>query len=293
MSTAETWTIGRLLNWTTEYLESKGSEEARLEAQLMLGHALECPKIQLYARFEEVVDDGKRAKFRELVKQRAAGKPVAYVLGTSEFYSMEFVVTPDVLIPRPETEHLVIETLDLLKGRSTNEPVSILDIGTGSGIIAVTIAKQAPKASVLATDISEKALAVAKQNAEKHSVSERIEFAAGDLFDAVSSGSQFDVIVSNPPYIAQSERTLMDAHVIEHEPHVALFAEEEGIAVLRRILEQAAGYLKSGGWLLLEFSPMVAKRVAKIAEETGFYERISIGKDLAKLDRYLIAKKAA
>lgn len=291
MSTAETWTIGRLLNWTTEFLESKGSDEARLEAQLMLGHALQCPKIQLYARFEEVVDEEKRAKFRELVKQRASGKPVAYVLGTSEFYSMEFVVTPDVLIPRPETEHLVIETLDLLKGRVANESVSILDIGTGSGIIAVTIAKQAPKASVVATDISEKALAVAKQNAEKHGVSERIEFAVGDLFKAVPRGSQFDVIVSNPPYIAQSERPLMDAHVIEHEPHVALFAEEDGTAVLRSILEQAAGYLKPGGWLLLEFSPMVAKRVAKIAEDTGFYERISIGKDLAKLDRYLIAKK--
>lgn len=293
MSTAETWTIGRLLNWTTEFLESKGSDEARLEAQLMLGHALQCPKIQLYARFEEVVDEEKRAKFRELVKQRASGKPVAYVLGTSEFYSMEFVVTPDVLIPRPETEHLVIETLDLLKGRVANESVSILDIGTGSGIIAVTIAKQAPKVSVVATDISEKALAVAKQNAEKHGVSERIEFAVGDLFEAVPRGSQFDVIVSNPPYIAQSERPLMDAHVIEHEPHVALFAEEDGTAVLRSILEQAAGYLKPGGWLLLEFSPMVAKRVAKIAEDTGFYERISIGKDLAKLDRYLIAKKVA
>lgn len=292
MSTAETWTIGRLLNWTTEYLESKGSEEARLEAQLMLGHALACPKIQLYARFEEVVDDEKRAKFRELVKQRAAGKPVAYVLGTSEFYSMEFVVTPDVLIPRPETEHLVIETLDLLKGRPADQPVSILDIGTGSGIIAVTIAKHAPKASVTATDVSEMALEVARQNAAKHGVSERVEFASGDLFKAVSDGSLYDVIVSNPPYIAQSERPLMDAHVIEHEPHVALFADEDGTQVLRRILEEAASYLKPGGWLLLEFSPMVAKRVAKIAEDTGFYERISIGKDLAKLDRYLIAKKA-
>lgn len=293
MSTAEPWTIGRLLNWTTEYLESKGSEEARLEAQLMLGHALSCPKIQLYARFEEVVDEEKRAKFRELVKQRAAGKPVAYVLGTSEFYSMEFMVTPDVLIPRPETEHLVIETLDLLKGRSADQSVSILDIGTGSGIIAVTIAKQLKHASLLATDISDKALAVAKQNAEKHGVSERIEFAVGDLFQAVPSGSLFDVIVSNPPYIAQSERPLMDAHVIEHEPHVALFAEEEGTAVLKRILEEAAGYLKPDGWLLLEFSPMVAKRVAEMAEATGFYEKVSIGKDLAKLDRYLIAKKAA
>ncbi len=293
MSTAEPWTIGRLLNWTTEYLESKGSEEARLEAQLMLGHALQCPKIQLYARFEEVVDDEKRAKFRELVKQRAAGKPVAYVLGTSEFYSMEFMVTPDVLIPRPETEHLVIETLDLLKGRSADQPVNILDIGTGSGIIAVTIAKQAPKANVMATDISENAVAIARKNAEKHGISERIEFAVGDLFDAVPDGYLFDVIVSNPPYIAQSERKLMDAHVIEHEPHVALFADDEGTAVLRRILDQAAAFLKPEGWLLLEFSPMIAKRVAQIAEGTGFYTQISIGKDLAKLDRYLIAKKAA
>ncbi|MHC2067422.1 peptide chain release factor N(5)-glutamine methyltransferase [Bremerella sp. T1] len=291
MSTAEPWTIGRLLNWTTEYLESKGSEEARLEAQLLLGHALKCPRIQLYARFEEVVDEEKRGAFRELVKQRAAGKPVAYVLGTSEFYSMEFAVTPDVLIPRPETEHLVIETLDLLKPRSGGDGMHVLEIGTGSGIISVTVAKQAPKVHVTATDISEKALAVAKQNAEKHGTADRIEFVCGDLFAAVPDGALFDVIVSNPPYIAQSERSMMDASVIAHEPHIALFAEEEGTAILRRILEEAPAYLKPGGTILLEFSPMIAKRVAQMAEATGSYTGVSIGKDLAKHDRYLVAKR--
>ncbi|PQO29942.1 peptide chain release factor N(5)-glutamine methyltransferase [Blastopirellula marina] len=292
MSTAEPWTIGRLLNWTTEYLESKGSDEARLEAQLLLCHALGCQKIQLYTRFEETVDDEKRSTFRELVKQRAAGIPVAYLLGTREFYSMEFAITPDVLIPRPETEHLVIETLDRLKARAGEEGLRLLELGTGSGIIAVTVAKHAKNVTCLATDISEKALQVAKGNAEKHGVSERIEFAAGDLFAAVPAGETFDVIVSNPPYVADAERSLMDPQVIAHEPHVALFAEEEGTAVLRRILEQAAGYLNPGGWLFLEFSPMIAGRVAKIAEQLGTYQQISIGKDLAKHDRYLIAQKA-
>lgn len=292
MSTAEPWTIGRLLNWTTEYLESKGSDEARLEAQLLLCHALDCQKIQLYTRFEETIDDEKRTKFRELVKQRASGIPVAYLLGTREFYSMEFAVTPDVLIPRPETEHLVIETLDRLKLRAGEEGVRVLELGTGSGIIAVTVAKHAKQVSVLATDISDKALAVAAQNAEKHSVAERIEFTQGDLFAAVPDGETFDILVSNPPYVAQSERSLMDPQVIAHEPHVALFAEEEGTAVLRQILEQGADYLKPGGWILLEFSPMIAARVAKIAEESGRYQQISIGKDLAKHDRYLVAQKA-
>lgn len=146
--------------------------------------------------------------------------------------------------------------------------------------------------TLLATDISEKALAVAQQNAEKHGVAERIEFAQGDLFAAVPAGETFDIIVSNPPYVAQSERSMMDAQVIDHEPHVALFAEEEGTAILKQILEQAAAYLKSGGWVLLEFSPMIAARVAKIAEATGHYEQVSIGKDLAKIDRYLVARKA-
>lgn len=292
MSTAEPWTIGRLLNWTTEYLESKGSDEARLEAQLLLCHALDCQKIQLYTRFEETVDDDKRSKFRELVKQRAAGIPVAYLLGTREFYSMEFAITSDVLIPRPETEHLVIETLDRLKARSGEEGLRFLELGTGSGIIAVTVAKHAKQVTGLATDISEKALEVARGNAEKHGVAERIEFTSGDLFDAVPVGEKFDIIVSNPPYVADSEKSMMDPQVIAHEPHVALFADEEGTAVLRRILEQAVDYLKPGGWVLLEFSPMIASRVAKFAEQLGHYQQISIGKDLAKHDRYLVAQKA-
>ncbi|MBI1247333.1 peptide chain release factor N(5)-glutamine methyltransferase [bacterium] len=291
MSTAEPWTIGRLLNWTTDYLTSKGSDEARLEAQLLLAHALNCQKIQLYTRFEEVVAEDCRAKFRELVKQRASGIPVAYVLGTSEFYSMTFEVNSNVLIPRPETEHLVIEALDRVKSRS-GESLRILELGTGSGIIVVALAKHAPKSTFLATDISGKALEVAQRNAAKHAVAERIQFAEGDLFAAVPDGETFDLIVSNPPYVAQSERSMMDAQVIAHEPHVALFAEEEGTAVLRQILEAAADYLNPGGWLLLEFSPMVAQRVAEIAQKTGRYRQVSIGKDLARLDRYLVAQKA-
>ncbi|RCS41403.1 peptide chain release factor N(5)-glutamine methyltransferase [Bremerella cremea] len=291
MSTAEPWTIGRLLNWTTEYLESKGSDEARLESQLLLCHAIGCQKIQLYTRFEETVDDDKRTKFRELVKQRAAGTPVAYLLGTREFYSMEFAVTPDVLIPRPETEHLVIEALDRLKARGSEGTLRLLELGTGSGIIAVTVAKHAKNVTCLATDISAKALQVAQKNAEKHGVSERIEFALGDLFEAVPQGETFDIIVSNPPYVAESERAMMDPQVIAHEPHVALFAAEDGTAILRRILEKGADHLKPGGWLLLEFSPMIATRVAKIAEQLGSYQQISIGKDLARHDRYLVAQK--
>lgn len=292
MSTAETWTIGRLLNWTTEFLESKGSDEARLDAQLLLCHALDCQRIQLYTRFEEVVDDERRARFRELVKQRAQGIPVAYLLGTREFYSMEYQVTPDVLIPRPETEHLVIETLDLLKSKPKDADLTLLDVGTGSGIIAVTVAKHLAHLTCVATDISEKALAVAQANAEKHQVTQRIEFFQGDLFAAVPEGRSFDVIASNPPYIAQSEKSLMDRQVLEHEPHLALFAEEEGTAVLRRILEQAADYLKPDGWLLLELSPMIASRVEQLAHETGRYQKIRLGKDLAKHDRYLVAQRA-
>jgi len=293
MANAESWTIGRLIQWTTEFLKSKGSEEARLEADLLLAHALKCPRIQLYTRFEEVVDEAHRSAYRELVKQRAAGIPVAYLLGTREFYSLEFEVTPDVLIPRPETEHLVIEALDRFKTLPADQPRRVLDIGTGSGIIAICLAKHAKNCQCVATDIGSAAIEVAKRNAARHQVSESIEFLTGDLFNALDGPEEFDLIVSNPPYIAESEKNVMDSHVLNHEPHQALFAEEDGLAIIRRIVEASPEYLKPGGWLLIEFSPMIARRATELVADHGAFENVSCGKDFAKLDRYLVAQRRA
>ena len=183
------WTIGRLLNWTADFLRERGADSPRLDAEVLLAHARGCQRIELYTAFEEPASDELRTSFRELVKQRAAGKPVAYLVGKREFFSLSFDVTPDVLIPRPETETLVVKALDLLKQRANEAaiPPRVIDVGTGSGAIAVAIAKRNKAAQVVAVDVSPAALAVARRNADKHGVAERIEFtgAARDQVSAV------------------------------------------------------------------------------------------------------------
>src|ERR1700722_13685155 len=176
--TDEVWTVGRLLAWTTDFLRERGAESPRLDAEVLLAHALGCPRSQLYTTFDEQPSEAARQKFREFVRERATGKPVAYLVGRREFYSLSFRVTPDVLIPRPETEFLLIKLLDLAKQRAaaTSAPLQIADIGTGSGILAVCAAKSLPASAVTAVDISPAALAVARENAQEHGVADRIEF---------------------------------------------------------------------------------------------------------------------
>jgi release factor glutamine methyltransferase len=206
---SETWTVLRLLTWTTDYLKSHGSESPRLDAEVLLAHARGCERIMLYAAFDDVVPDEVRALFRDLVKRRAEGTPVAYLVGKREFYSLSFRVTPDVLIPRPETEFVVVAALDALKVArdsvagtpSRSDGLLVCDVGTGSGAIAVAIAKHAPDCRVTAIDISPAALAVAKENAATHHVVERIEFAQGDLLAPLPAEPRFTVIASNPPCV--------------------------------------------------------------------------------------------
>src|SRR6478672_7807971 len=183
---SESWTILRLLTWTTDYLKSHGSDSPRLDAEVLLAHARGCERIMLYTAFDQIVDESVRGKFRELVKRRAEGEPVAYLVGKREFYSLSFRVTPDVLIPRPETEFVVVAALDALK-ELPNDPL-VADVGTGSGAIAVAIGKHAPRAKAIAIDISSAALAVAKENAAAHQVLERIEFLEGDLLASLPAG---------------------------------------------------------------------------------------------------------
>src|SRR5437762_11217923 len=177
---SDSWTVLRLLTWTTDYLKSHGSDSPRLDAEVLLAHARGCERITLYTTFDEIVSEEVRGKFRELVKRRAEGVPVAYLVGKREFYSLSFRVTPDVLIPRPETEFVVVAALDALKGSEFrvqgSEAPLVADIGTGSGAIAVAIAKHAPGCRVIATDISPAALAIAKENAAAQGVAGRIEF---------------------------------------------------------------------------------------------------------------------
>lgn len=292
MSNSASWTIGRLLEWTTEYLKSHGSESPRLDAEVLLGHAVARPRIALYTAFDEVPADDARGVFRDLVRRRAEGVPVAYLVGYREFYSLRFQVTPDVLIPRPETEHLVVALLDLARAQAGNSHLQIADVGTGSGIIAVCAAKHLPDARVLAIDHCGAALNVARANAQGHGVTGRVEFAAGDLLDGTAPEPQFDFIVSNPPYVARSEFDTLARDVREYEPRQALLAGDRGTEVIERLVPQAARRLKAGGHLLIEISPMLHDTVCKILRaEAGLVQESTI-KDLARLPRVVHARKA-
>jgi release factor glutamine methyltransferase len=286
--TAETWTIGRLLTWTTDYLKQHKSDSPRLDAEVLLAHARGCPRIQLYANFEEVADDGLRARFRELVKKRAEGMPVAYLVGKREFYSLDFKVTPDVLIPRPETEHVVIAALDFIKERSGGK-TTVCDVGTGSGCIAICLAKHAATAQVTAVDISPAALAVARENAAAHGVAEKIEFVESDLFAALPAERKFDVIASNPPYIPAAEYATLPAGVRDYEPRQALLAGNDGLEIIRRLLADANSRLQPNGMLVIELSPMLAEAAAALASGEYGYARVEILKDLAGQPRVLAA----
>lgn len=270
MSTEPPWTIKRLLDWTEQFLASKGVEFPRLDSQLLLGHVLACPRIQLYSQhyFEEATADV-RQRYRELIRRRVEGCPVAYLVGRKEFYSLEFEVDPAVLIPRPDTECLVVECLRLAKGLS--EP-RVLDVGTGSGAIAIAIAHYHKGAQVTATDISPEALAVAGRNAAKHGVAGRVRFLQGDLFATLPPGETFDFVLSNPPYIPRDEIPRLQPGVRDYEPHLALDGGPDGFAVFDRLVEQASAFLKPGGSLLVEIGSPQERHARQRLESHAEYD---------------------
>jgi release factor glutamine methyltransferase len=294
MPQTEAWTVGRLLAWTTDYLKQHGSESPRLDAEVLLSHALDCQRIELYTTFDREPEESLRKTFRELVKRRAQGTPVAYLVGRREFYSLAFRVTPDVLIPRPETEFLLIRLLDLVAEQTARaEPWRIADVGTGSGILAVCAALKVANARVAAIDISPEALAVARENALAHGVIDRIEFLQGDLFAAVPPDAKFDFIVSNPPYISTAEMAELKPDVREFEPRLALEAGPRGTEVIERLIPQAAERLAAGGWLLMEISPMIDAAVRKLLAADSRFEPQPTLKDLAGLPRVAQARRKA
>ncbi len=290
MSESEKWTIGRLLTWTTDYLKQHGADSPRLDAELLLAHALQCERIELYTAFGDECDDTARAAFRELVRQRATGVPVAYLVGTREFYSLSFEVTPDVLIPRPDTELMVVTVLDLVKQNPVQEGPAILDMGTGSGCLAITLAKQLPAARLTAVDLSPAALKVARRNADRHGVTERITWIESDLFANLDPQEKFDYIVCNPPYIAHWEKEQMARDVYAHEPDGALFAGPEGTEVIARLLTDApahlhSAHLHSGGQMLIEISPTIHDAVRQMAEADPRWHLFETHYDLGRRPR--------
>ena len=273
-------------------LKQRGCESPRLDAEVLLAEARGCQRIELYTAFHESPGEEVRGAFRELVRRRAAGVPVAYLVGRREFYSLSFLVTPDVLIPRPETELLVVELLDLLKPRQGGkEAADVVDVGAGSGVIAVCAAKHAPHCRVLAVDSSPAALAVARENARRHGVADRIEFAEGDLLTAVPDDRRFDFVVSNPPYVSDSELAQAAPEVRDHEPRAALAAGPTGVEVIARLTPQAAERLRPGGWLILEISPMIERQVHDCIAASGQFQTPLTVRDLAGRPRVVKAQR--
>ena len=292
MSTGETWTINRLLTWTADYFKKQQIEQPRLEAEVLLGYALGCPRIALYTRYEEIVNDEQRGKFREFVKNRVAGMPVAYIAGKKEFYSLNFTVTRDTLIPRPETEHVVMAVLDSLKSAPPGSDLQVADVGTGSGAIAIAVAKYAPTCQVTAIDKSPAAAKVAQQNATDLGVADRVRVAVGDLLSGVDPGVQFRAVAANLPYISEAEFAELDKSVKDFEPSSALVAGPTGAELIALLIPQAAAHLQPGGLLALEVSPMIADRVATLVNQDGHFEPAAIIKDLAGHKRVVTARRS-
>jgi release factor glutamine methyltransferase len=293
MATTETWTIGRLLQWTGDFLRKHGAASPRLDAEVLLAEILGIPRIQLYTSFDVDPGDAVRTKFRELVRRRAAGEPVAYLVGHREFFSLNFAVTPDVLVPRPETEFVVIALLDSVRqfAPAVDRPLRIADVGTGSGVLAICAAKHVPACRVAAIDISPAALEVACRNIQTHGVGGQIETRLGDLLSDLPAEPTFDFIVSNPPYVSERELAETAVEVREHEPRLALLGGENGDEILMRLVPQAAERLVSGGWLISEISPMLESRAHALITEDGRFEPPVTRKDLAGLARVVLARR--
>jgi release factor glutamine methyltransferase len=285
----DAWTIQRILSWSTEFLRGKGSPSARLDAELLLAHALGLSRIQLYTGFDKPVLASEREPVRDFLRRRGAGEPVAYITGRKEFMGLAFTVSPAVLIPRPETEVLVETVQAAFKGASP--PARILDVGTGSGCIAVALAKHFPSAAVTAWDVSEAALAVAAENARRLEADniafERVDAARPDVWDAAPA---FDLIVSNPPYIGETERAGLAVSVRDYEPAAALFAGQDGLEFYRHLVRHAATRLGRGGWLGLEIGFAQAAAVVALLTDAGFAD-VKVARDYDRHDRVVTARR--
>ncbi len=287
----ESWTVGRLLTWTTDYLARHGSATPRLDAELLLAHVRHCPRIGLYTHYGDEVDAEQRNEFKELIRRRARGEPVAYLIGRKEFYSLSFTVTPAVLIPRPETEGVLEAVLDRARPLiDQGRLIHLADVGTGSGVLAICAAKFLPNIRVTAIDISPETLEVARQNALHHGVADRIEFLLGDLLSCVPSGTRFDFVMSNPPYVSEAEYTQLPADVRRYEPRVALVAGPTGMEVIERLVADSPQFLQPEGWLIFEISPMLADRVERLFVGNRHWQHVQKLRDLAGQDRVVGAQ---
>jgi release factor glutamine methyltransferase len=283
--------IREALLWGARVLCQAGIENSRLDAEVLLRYLLDMEKEQLCLNTEAPIDAGQKAGFRELLLRRAQREPVAYITGRKEFWSLDFVVTPAVLIPRPETELLVEVALQYVEQPARRSSVRVLDLGTGSGAISVCLAKEKPTAEIFAVDISPVALDVALINARRHGVAGQIRFLAGDLFAPIKPLREiFNVIVSNPPYVRTGELSTLAPEITQWEPMTALDGGADGVDTYRRIIGAAHEYLSPGGAIVLEIGADMRPAVAELFACSGGYGRASVYRDYAGKDRVIAAR---
>lgn len=310
------WTVGEILRWAAEFLALRQVPDPHIDAGILLAYLLGCEKKELLIHPEKILSGGEVERFSRLVERRAAREPVQYITGEVEFRGLIFKVNRNVLIPRPETELLAEEAIRGLKERvvrgemnsgdtilnseieygvpGKGKDMTILDLCTGGGCIAISIARELPYSRVYAVDISEGALEVARENAERHGIEDRVIFLSGDLFEGIEPlglEGEIDLIVSNPPYVSRKEMEGLPPEIRDYEPLHALDGGKDGLDFYRRIIEEAPFYLARGGLLIMEIGYGQSESVEKLLESEGDFIEIEIKEDLAGIDRIIRAKK--
>jgi release factor glutamine methyltransferase len=283
--TGQVWTILKLLNWAASYFASHEIEQSRATAEVLLAHTLGLNRIDLYVRYDQPLNLDELTRFKTYIKRRVNAEPVAYITGEREFWSMPFTVTPDVLIPRPDTECLVEATLKLLPETGEIPPKRVLELGTGSGAIAVALASERQSIQIFALDRSVPAIHIAEQNAGRLGLANKICFFCSDWFLSIRSGVSFDMIVSNPPYIRRDEIFRLQPEIARYEPHAALDGGLHGLDALEEIVCRSKAHLVPKGYLLLEIGYDQKASLVEIVRKAGGYEPAVFFKDYSGLDR--------
>jgi release factor glutamine methyltransferase len=283
-------TIRQAVASATEYLTASGLESAREDSELIIATITGTDRTYLLTHPEDQLNPQQSVEVWRWLIKRSRLYPVQYLRGVQEFYGRDFLVSPSVLVPRPETELVVATCLELISAEN-DSPTTLLDVGTGSGCIAITLALEEPTLQVLASDISESALAVARYNARSYGCADRVEIILGDLVQpAADWGAPFDLVVSNPPYVAVRDQHLVAPSVLKYEPPQAVFAGESGLEIYRRLLTEVPGVLKSGGHLILELGMEQASSVGRMSVELGWVPR-GLSRDLAGIERCAVFQK--
>lgn len=279
-------TLLQIVNWATAYFKSHDIEQPRAAAEILLAHTLGMSRLDLYIRYDRHLEPKELKAFKEIVQRRIRREPVAYIVGEKGFWSLDLKVTPDVLIPRPETETLVETALEIIPAEFAKKSLNILELGTGSGAVILALATERPGHRFYATDSSDKALAVAQGNARRCGLLGSVTFLQGDWFEAVRHQRHFfDVIVSNPPYISHRDLDALSPEILRYEPRVALDGGPDGLDAIRIIIENAVDYMFPGGWLLFEIGSDQRASVEKLILDSGAYADLGIVKDYSGFDR--------